>query len=203
MKKVFAYLFLVALLINSCGEPVYLPKPRGFHKIELPQHEYETLPLGYPYSFEYSKHSQVIPDSSFMTEKYWIEVYYPEYDARLTISYKAVNNNIDSLVELSNDSHRLTTKHHVKATAIDDYVTKTPNGITAVVFELEGDVPSQFQFYATDSTENFFRAALYFPTATKNDSLKPIIEYVKIDMVHMLNTLKWQDVNAIKLDREK
>ncbi|MEM1137271.1 MAG: gliding motility lipoprotein GldD [Bacteroidota bacterium] len=185
---------ILMLLLACSGEEAYLPKPKGFHRIELPPHNYVVLDTPMPYTFQHSKYAKVLPDESFMTEPYWIEILYPEFDAKLTISYKKVNNNLDSLVELSNDSHKLTTKHHVKATSIDDYITVTPKGITAVLFELEGDVPSQFQFYATDSVENFFRAALYFPTATKNDSLKPIIEYVKVDMVHMLNTLEWTDL---------
>ena len=196
-KEVFTSLIpvIVIFLLAACAkEEAYLPKPKGFHRIELPTHEYVALDTPMPYTFEYSKHAKVVPDESFMTEPYWIEILYPRFDAKLTISYKEVNNNLDSLVEMSNDSHRLTTKHHVKATAIDDYVTVTPKGISAVVFELEGDVPSQFQYYATDSVENFFRAALYFPTATKNDSLKPVIEFVKVDMMHMLNTLEWRKI---------
>ncbi|MBT32039.1 MAG: gliding motility lipoprotein GldD [Thalassobius sp.] len=192
-KEIILITSIFSLLLFACGgEQAYLPKPKGYHRIELPEHSYVKLDSALPYTFEYSKYAKVTPDSSFMTEPYWIEVFYPEFDAKLTITYKSVNNNIDSLIQMSNDSHRLTTKHHVKATSIEDYVTKTPKGITAVVFELEGDVPSQFQYYATDSTENFFRAALYFPVATKNDSLKPVIEYVKVDMMHMLNTLEWK-----------
>ena len=40
--------------------------------------------------------------------------------------------------------------------------------------------------------KHFFRGALYFRTATDNDSLAPVIEYVKTDMVRMLNTLKYK-----------
>ena len=57
---------------------------------------------------------------------------------------------------------------------------------------MEGDVPSTFQFFTHDSTSHFFRGVLYFPTATKNDSLAPVSEYVIEDMKHLLNTLKWK-----------
>ena len=40
---------------------------------------------------------------------------------------------------------------------------QTPSGMRVSVFELQGEVPSQFQFYTTDSTKHFFRGALYFP----------------------------------------
>jgi gliding motility-associated lipoprotein GldD len=58
---------------------------------------------------------------------------------------------------------------------------------------LEGEVPSQFQFTMTDSTRNFLRGALYFDTKVQNDSLQPAIEYVKKDMMRMINTLEWKD----------
>ena len=60
------------------------------------------------------------------------------------------------------------------------------------MFKLEGEVFSQYQFYTHDTITNFLRGALYFETATKNDSLKPIIEYVKDDINHLVNTLEWK-----------
>ena len=50
-----------------------------------------------------------------------------------------------------------------------------------------------FQFTMTDSTRNFLRGALYFNTAVQNDSLKPAIEYVKKDMMRMINSLEWKN----------
>ena len=91
------------------------------------------------------------------------------------------------------DSYKLTSKHQIKAYAIDESILRTSNGHTAVVAELSGEVPSQFQFFSTDSTQHFLRGALYFPTATKNDSLKPIIDFIKVDIIHMLNTLDWKE----------
>jgi len=178
----------------SCAEEedAYVPKPRGFHRIVLPEHDYKPLNGPYPYTFEYSRHAKVVPDTSFMTEPYWIEVVYPAFEATLSVAYKEVDNNLDSLAEMMNDSHRLTNKHHVRAYAIDEYVVKTPNGMSAVVFEIEGDVPSYFQYYLTDSTDHFLRVALYFPTSSKADSLAPVIEYVKKDMLHMVNSTKWR-----------
>ena len=97
------------------------------------------------------------------------------------------------LRELLTDSYNLTSKHQIKAYAIDESILKTPKGNTAVVAELSGEVPSQFQFFSTDSSSHFLRGALYFPTATKNDSLQPIIDFIKVDIIHLLNTLEWKE----------
>jgi gliding motility-associated lipoprotein GldD len=86
----------------------------------------------------------------------------------------------------------LTAKHQIKAYGIEESIMMTPKGYTGVVAELSGEVPTQFQFFVTDSTNNFLRGALYFNTALKNDSLAPAIEYIKIDMAHLINTLEFK-----------
>jgi len=191
-NHILASLCLLLVAIGCKKEATFMPKPKGFHRIELPAHEYIQLPDEYPYSFELSKHTKILPDTSFMAEPHWIEVHYPDLNCTISVSYKDIMNNRDSLIAYFNTSHKLTNKHHIKATAIHDIITQTPNGDVAVLFELEGDIPSPFQYFVTDSTKNFLRAALYFPTSTKNDSLAPVINYVKEDMLHMLNTTKWK-----------
>lgn len=181
--------------LASCGSSQdYVPKPKGFNRIDLPSHEYQPLTGKYPYAFEYSKHAIIRPDTFSTAEPYWVFVYYPALKANVQLTYKSVDENPKKFQELINDAYRLTSKHQVKAEAIDEFVMKTKDGKTANLFMLQGEVPSQFQFYVTDTTTHFFRGALYFKTATKNDSLAPVIEYIKEDAVHLLNTLKWQKV---------
>ena len=58
---------------------------------------------------------------------------------------------------------------------------------------IKGEVASPFQFITTDSSKNFLRAALYFEKPIKGDSLSPIVDYLKKDMLHVLNTLQWNE----------
>lgn len=185
-------LFLIVLSVLSACEENYTPKAKGYNRIDLPNHTYQKLTDDYPYTFEYSTHAEIKPHKSTFTEPYWIDLTYPDLHGTMEITYKKINGKKALLDELVDDSHKLASKHNVKATAIDEAVIKTPKGYTAAIFELEGEVPSQFQFYVTDSTSNFLRGALYFPIATKNDSLKPVIDYIKLDIIHLLNTLEWK-----------
>jgi len=107
-----------------------------------------------------------------------VEIYYPNLKANIHITFKRINNSEQLLKEFLNDSYVLTAKHQIKVT---------------VIAETDGEVPSQFQFTMTDSNRNFLRGALYFNTQVQNDSLKPAIEYVKKDMMHMINTLSWKN----------
>ncbi|TLM95647.1 gliding motility lipoprotein GldD [Hymenobacter jeollabukensis] len=181
------------LLLTSCSSaPDYTPKPKGYNRIDLPPHAYQRLAPGHPYQFEYSKSARILRDSSYLAQPHWINVNYPKLHANVQITYTDLNGNPKLFAKMMEDARKLTGKHQIKATAIEENTLKTPDGKKVAVFELSGDVPSQFQFYTTDSTKHFFRGALYFRTAVANDSLQPVIDYVKADIVHLVNTLKYQ-----------
>ncbi len=185
-------IYCITIILLAACESDYLPKPKGYNRFDLPSHEYVSLADSLPYQFEYSKHAKILRDTSWISDRYWIEVYYPEYKANIHLTYKVINH-ADSLKGYLDDAYFLTAKHQIKASAIDESITKTPLGKTVVYAELEGEVPSQFQFFSTDSTQHFLRGALYFNTQVQNDSLRPAIEFVKVDVVHMMNTLQWRD----------
>ena len=189
--------FLAGIL--SCQRQ-YLPKPKGYNRIDLPAQLYQILPDSLPYQFDYSVHSEIHPDSSWMAEKYWLTIFYPDFVAFVQVTYKPIFGKEKLLREYLKDSYNLAAKHQIKAYSIEESVIQTSNGKTVTVVELSGEVPSQFQFFVTDSVNHFLRAALYFNTATKNDSLAPVIDYLKLDMVKMMNTLEWRQDFALAID---
>ena len=182
---------LFAFFLVACGSD-YLPKPKGYNRIDLPERSYQVTPDTLPYAFEYSKHARLLKDSSWITERYWVNLFYPEMGATIQITYKPVTDSI--IREYLSDSYKLTSQHNVKAYAIEESILELPSGLFASFTELEGEVPTQAQFHVTDedSTDHFLRGALYFRTATKNDSLAPVIDYVKQDMIHLLTSLEWK-----------
>lgn len=185
------FIFLVSgLVLSSCTRD-HQPKPLGYNRLIIPPPTYQTTPDSLPYSFSYSTHAQLLDDTSWVSERYWIEVYYPELKANIHITYKSIRNPND-LRELVNDAFTLTAKHQIKASAIDEIVVTTPTGKKAVIAEVSGEVPSPFQFTITDSTRNFLRGAVYFFTKVNNDSLAPAIDYVKKDAMHLINSLRWK-----------
>lgn len=194
MKKTLNLIFastIILAAILSCEE-VYLPKPKGFNRIDLPEPRYQILPDTFPYKFQYSGHSVLSRDDSKNADRYWINLNYPQFDAIVQITYKSLIDPKNQPQVLLNEAFELAMKHNVKAYGIEESLIKIPNGQIASVTELEGEVPTQFQFFTSDSTNHFFRGALYFNTATKNDSLSPVIEYIKTDMIHLLNSFEWK-----------
>jgi len=183
----------IFIFVLGCTSSDFMPKPKGYNRIILPDHEYVSLPDTLPYSFMYSKHAKILRDSSWIAEPYWIDLYYPEFEASIQVSYKPIKNDIELLKEYLATAYKLTSKHQIKAYAIDEAIIETDREKTAVIAKLSGEVPSQYQFFTTDSTTHFLRGALYFNTATQNDSLAPVINYVRDDIIKMLNTLEWRN----------
>ncbi|MBS1559480.1 MAG: gliding motility lipoprotein GldD [Bacteroidetes bacterium] len=180
-----------SLLLFSCSHD-YQPKPKGYNRLVLPKEEYRPLPDSLPYQFEYSQHARLLKDTSWISERHFVEIYYPELKANIHITYKKINGKQTLLKELINDAYNLTSKQQIKANAIDEVITQTPHGKTVVIAEIAGEVPSQFQFTMTDSSRNFLRGALYFNTRVQNDSLAPAIAFMKKEAWHLINTLEWK-----------
>ncbi len=187
LKKILTYSLLVFFLLGC--EETFTPKPKGFNRIDLPEAKYQRIGTEYPYQFEYSTLASIEEDDS---EDYWINLNYKDFDAIVQLTYKDLTDPKNEAEIIMNEAFELTKKHMVKAYSIEESLIGMKNGQVASVAELEGEVPTQFQFYTSDTTTHFFRGALYFNTALKNDSLAPVIEFIKKDIVHMLNTFEWK-----------
>jgi gliding motility-associated lipoprotein GldD len=204
MKNVFFFVVILFVFLSSCSEKEVekgdLPRPKGFNLIPLPAHRYVALEKGHPYTFEISTLAEVRPDTLTLgnkeriwtAEPHWIYVYYPAWNAFIQITYKNLGGDQVKMKALIKDSYKLAYKHQGKASGIQEYVMTTKRGKKAGLIELEGEVATSFQFFSTDSSRHFIRGAVYVNTATANDSLAPIIRYLKQDAMHLIQTLQWK-----------
>ncbi|GAB4048062.1 gliding motility lipoprotein GldD [Spirosoma litoris] len=158
----------------------------------MPTAHYTPIDPTHPYQFEYNSIARILPDTFARAERDWIFINYPAYHASIQLTYKPVNNDVNRLRAMLDDSYKLAARHNIKAYAIEEKKLRLKSGLEASVIDLSGEVPSQVQFITTDSTKHFLRGALYFNTATENDSLQPVIQYIRKDILHLLNTLKWR-----------
>lgn len=188
-------LSFIAYCVSACNDD-FVQKERGYFKIDFPQKQYQPFDLpGFPYSFEYPVYGKVVQDSLFFDEKaenpYWRNIDFPQFNARLHLSYKQIGRNrFDSLV---NDAFTLSYKQHTsRASAIQSTPFTTPNGVGGVYFTLKGNAATANQFFATDSTTHFLRGALYFYAQPNEDSLRPVNEFLRKDVEHLINTLRWK-----------
>ena len=185
----FLILGLAVLLLASCAK-TGAPKPYGYYRITVPDTSYvpfESQYPSYPYSFALSRNAEVRPRAD---EPYWINLYYPAFDATIHCSYKPVRNN---LRELTNDALEFVYRNASFANAIPEREYAHPEAhVYGVLFDLEGNTASSCQFFITDSTKHFFRASVYCNCPPNADSLAPVYNYLRTDVIKMVETFEWK-----------
>ena len=113
------------------------------------------------------------------------------YNEQLYVSYGAINNNLPQYLK---DARELAVRHQVKASGLEQQVILRDSAkVYGVMYDIEGNTASALQFYVTDSTKNFLRGSLYFNCPPNIDSLKIVIDYLRQDVLHMIQTFKWKE----------
>jgi gliding motility-associated lipoprotein GldD len=187
----FAFI-IIAIFFSACSNSDYVPKPRGYYKINLPEKSYIDYSSGCNYSFKIPVYADVRNDSSRDSQSCWKNVVYPTLNGRLHLSYFKIENQkmLGSLIE---DSRRLVFKHTVKAEGIQESkISNNQSKVYGLFYDIEGNAASSIQFFVTDSTNNFLRGALYFYAEPQADSIAPVLEFVKKDIMVMLESFKWK-----------
>lgn len=183
----------LSLSILQCDQG-YSPKPRGFIRIDLPGKDYRVFDSVMPYSFEYPVYAAVVKDpledGKIMYKRFNIE--FPLLKGTLHLTYEPlVKSNLDTLI---GDAVDFVYKHVPKATTITkSVISYNDRKVFGTLFNIRGKgTASTYQFYVTDSISHFMRGALYLNTEPNNDSLKTVIDFLKLDVDHFLNTLEWK-----------
>lgn len=188
------YNVLLILLVTlvSCDRS-YTPKPAGYLKVHYPEKEYVAFEAAGPYTFEYPVYARVIPSKSRVTEPWWYDIRFPEYNGTIYLSYKDPQGDPAALIE---DTRTLVYKHASKADGITEIpFVDTANEKYGILYELSGNVASAVQFFLTDSTDHFLRGSLYFSTTPNRDSLNPVIKFVREDIEHMIESVQWKNID--------
>ncbi|TFH38846.1 MAG: gliding motility lipoprotein GldD [Bacteroidia bacterium] len=178
-----AVIFVVSC--NSSGAP----RPRGHFRIDLPEKLYIVYDSICPFTFEYPAYGVIVTDPG-ATEPCWFNIEFPRYRGKIHLSYKEVNGNIGLLIE---DAHKLAYKHTVKAEAIEEnYWENREKNVFGTVYLIQGNAASSIQFYLTDSVSNYLRGSLYFEVQPDKDSLAPVIDFFREDVIHLVESLEWK-----------
>lgn len=176
-----------ALLTFSCS-PEAQPKPKGELRLEYPAHSYRSFDPACPFRFEVSN-SAVITNSP--KNRCWFYIDYPKMKGRVFFTYYPVNGNLAAQIQ---ESERMVYEHTVKASRIDVKSFEYPEKkVYGNFYQLQGYAASNVQFYATDSTRHFVNAYLYFNTRPNPDSLAPAVDYVRDDLMHLIDTFQWKN----------
>ena len=198
LKNSISIIITSAMILTGCRE-VPVPKPKGYFRIDLPEKEYivfndtirqdDYLPL----SFEYPVYGIISFDENVNPEPGWFNVDFPPFKARIYLTYKGINNDLDELME---QTYRMNVKNHIsKADAISEQVFSDPeNKVYGILYDLKGNTATAVQFFVTDSVHHFFRGSLYFLSEPNPDSIAPVNQFFRDDIIHMIETLRWKEI---------
>jgi len=193
---------IVLGLFVSCDdeEEVYSPKPKGYCRINFPEKQFRMFDTACPYKFEIPVYAQINFDKHKNAEPCWYNIDYPQFRATIHLSYKTVNKNINNYIE---DSHNFAKRHQIKATGLEETVILRDSAkVYGLLFDIEGNTASSLQFYLTDSTQHFLRGALYFNSVPNIDSLKIVIDFIREDVLRLINTTSWKSNSNMPLQKE-
>lgn len=181
---IFALFFL-----GTCQED-YTPKPKGYFRINLPPKTYKSFQSDCNFHFEIPAYSVVLPHPTPPNELCWYDIFFPRFNAKLYLSYKNLNGSVDQLME---ESRKLAYKHTIKADAIEEnYIDFPDGGKIGVLYDIEGNAASPLQFFISDSTSHFLRGSLYFNNNPNADSVAPVLNFIRQDVAHLIETLEWE-----------
>lgn len=188
---------ICAIVLVACNEQsTYMPKPRGYFRIDLPEKSYSKVDTIERYSFECPSYAYTTNDPYSPNEKNWVNIEMPCFKSSLHLTHKPVDGNLGEYLE---DVHTMLTKHLQKANGIrDSLIINDEHHVYGMLIEMDGKaVATPLQFYLTDSTDNFVRGALYFNFKPDNDSLQPVIDFIKEDIDHIINTFEWKKTHCL------
>jgi gliding motility-associated lipoprotein GldD len=192
MKGKIMPFILCAVLLFSCGES-YMPKPRGYFRIDLPEKAYVPYGESCPFTFSVPGYARVVSDSSDNAEPCWLNIDFLPFNATLHLTYKPVGSSFN-IKDLQKDSRTMAYKHTVKAQEIfENPVSNPEDKVYGILYSLTGNAATPLQFYLTDSTRHYLRGVLYFNSHTLPDSIAPVQEFLVRDALELVKTLRWRE----------
>jgi gliding motility-associated lipoprotein GldD len=196
------FAFVISLASCDNEDEVFSPKPRGYFRINFPEKRYRIYDSICPYRFEIPVYARMNQDKHNGANPCWLNLEFPKYKATVYLSYNSVNNDIGKFLE---DAHDIANRHQVKATGLDEItVLRDSAKVYGLVFDIAGNTASSVQFYLTDSTKHFLRGSLYFYSAPNIDSLRIVVDFIKKDILHLINTTSWKtDAAATDVKKAK
>ncbi len=180
---------LMGLMFLSSCDSEFVPKPKGYLRIDLPKKKYHFTVEKLPYQFQIPQYAKVIPYNGPQREDYWVNIIYTPFKATLHLSYFKINNDLPKHIE---DSRNLAYKHTIKAESINEERFENPEkNVFGLVYWIGGNAASTAQFFLTDSTNNFIRGALYYNCSPNSDSLAPVNQYITKDIEVLMESFSW------------
>ena len=193
-QKSFIRVLLAFLILNAyaCKEPAPVPKPPTYLNINFPDHSYTYVKGDCPYEFKLASLYKYKTIENSKINPCIQEINLGPLNGSLYLYYIALPSK-DSLAEIINFANDKVDEHKIIADKIEFVQIINPkNRVFGTFFELKGNVATNFQFYLTDSSQNFIRGEVLLNCRPNYDSLRPTLSYLKVDLLELVHNFKWK-----------
>ena len=185
-------LFFICIIFSSCNDPAPVPKPPTYLNINFPDHTYSYVKGDCPYEFKLSSLYNYKTIENSKLNSCIQEIDLGPLKGSLYLYYIALPSK-DSLAEIINFANDKVDEHKIIADKIEFVqIIDAKNRVFGTFFELKGNVATNFQFYLTDSSQNFVRGEVLLNCRPNYDSLRPSLDYLKVDLLEMVHNFKWR-----------
>jgi gliding motility-associated lipoprotein GldD len=194
VRRAFPFFaLLVVFFISACGgdDETIAPRPRAYFRLSFPEKNYQLYDSVCPFTFEIPVYAGIVPDENKKSEPCWMNLVFPSFRGTLYLSYKSLDkNNIDTLLM---SSYALASAHQIKASGIEEQlIEKDSSRVYGLLYNISGNAASSVQFFLTDSSKHFLRGSLYFNAVPNTDSIQPVVDFIRKDIYHMIETFNWK-----------
>lgn len=191
-KRIIVFLFSGILgALMGCEEDL-VPKPPCYLRTNFPTHKYHSITCCGGHSMELADIFNLKKTEMNPTGDCNQEIDLGPINGSLFLFYRKFDTQ-DSLAKLINISNDRVDEHKIKADRIDfKQLIDQKNHVYGTFFTLKGNVATNFQFYITDSTSKFIRGEVMLNCRPNYDSLRPSLDYLKVDLEKMLTTFRWK-----------
>ena len=190
MRYLIAIMAVTSVLLSHGCRQTTVPKPAGYFRIDLPEKGYVHYDTPCSYSIEYPEYARINLRPATATDTCWMDIEFPSLKASIHLTYFDIHDNLAALTELT---HEMAYKHTIRADAIEEKLWADDSAkVYGILYDLKGNTASAVQFFVTDSTSHYLRGSLYFMAQPNEDSLRPVIAFLREDIIHLIETLNWR-----------
>ena len=184
--------FLVLPHIFSSCDSLEMPKPKAYLSLDYPLPKYEEVKVGDNLLVEINATETFQKNLIKFNSDFSKKIVYQLIKADLKLEYYNLNdeNNLNDRLKILNHITSIHLNKSSKAPKIQEYVNQNKN-VYASVININGDVISPYQFFATDSLNHLLVGVLNLRNKTKYDSVLPALIYLKKDIYHLIESIKW------------